>query len=112
MSRRVVGARGRSEAPARPRCGRQMHAQRRGATLETMGDPFRNPLASMSARVEALEHENRELRAQITVLQNETEARRLRRGRGSWLLAGLVASFFPLVAGPLFFTAPKVRLPA
>jgi hypothetical protein len=72
-----------------------------------MGDPFRNPLASMSARVETLERENRELRAKISALNDRLESRPLREGRASWLLTGLVASFFPLVAAPFFFSAPK-----
>lgn len=61
----------------------------------------------MRARVETLERENQALRARVAALGNRDEARGLRRGRAAWLLTGLVASFFPLVAAPLFFSAPK-----
>ncbi len=72
-----------------------------------MSDPFRNPLASARARVEVLERENQELRAKLSATNSRRETRDLRQGRASWLLTGLLASFFPLVAAPLFFSAPK-----
>lgn len=72
-----------------------------------MGDPFRNPQASLQARVEKLEHENQKLRGRITALQGRPEAQHLHRGRGSWLLVGLMASFGPLFLAPLFLSAPS-----
>jgi hypothetical protein len=72
-----------------------------------MGDPFRNPQASLQARVEKLEHENQKLRARITALQSRPEAQHLHHRRGSWLLVGLLASFGPLFVAPLLLSAPS-----
>ncbi|HEU4532777.1 MAG TPA: hypothetical protein VFS00_01620 [Polyangiaceae bacterium] len=75
-----------------------------------MGDPFRNPHASLNARVEALERENQRLRAKISALQSRPEAQSLRRGRATWLMVGLLASFGPLAAAPLLLSPPSHAL--